>query len=418
MTQRIPSPPLDGVRILNLARLGPGPHCAQILADMGADVIYVEEPGPGTGRRKNRMLSLPPGAPIRRNSRSIALDLKHLDGRAIFYRMLDSTDAVMEGFRPGVVERLRIDYSSLRERKASLVYASFSGYGQDGPYSAYVGHDINYQGLTGILGLTGAPNDHPRIPGNAIADNAGGIAGALAVVMGLFAKERTGLGQYIDLAMSDVLVTMMSLTIDQFIETGVPPRRGETMLTGAYPWYNVYETKDGKFLSVGAVEPWFYENLCRLLGREDLAGYQYCEGETREHVFASFREVFRTKTRDEWLALLMPADTCVAPVYSVDEVVADPHLRRRGTVLDVEQAGGRTRPEVGTFLKFPLTQGLVRRPGPGLGENTRELLEELGYESEAVTNLEEQGVVWDAGDALGRAAPGTDREGASGFRSD
>ena len=258
-----PKLPLAGIRILDLARLGPGPHSSQILADFGAEVIKLEPPSKG-----GKELSMP--RVIRRNTRSIILNLKSDKGREVFRKLVATVDVVMEGFRPGVAQRLGIDYESLRQIKPDIICVSLTGFGQDGPYREVAGHDINYQSLAGILHLTGDRDGPPRIPGNAIADDAGGIAAALAIAIALLARERTGVGQYVDMAMVDTLLTMMLLNIDECVETGVSPRRGETMLTGAYPFYNVYECKDGKYLSVGAIEPWFWENLCRRLGREDL----------------------------------------------------------------------------------------------------------------------------------------------------
>lgn len=379
---------LEGFRILDLARLGPGPHCAQILGDLGADIIKVEEPGPGRGRRAGRTLRIPGDNPIRRNARSIALDLQTEQGREAFYRLIATADAMMEGFRPGVAERLGIGYEAVRAVKPDIVYASLSGYGQDGPYRDFVGHDINYQGLAGIIDLTGAHDGPPVIPGNAVADNAGGISAALGIVVALLAKERTGRGQYVDISMVDTLVTMMFLNIEQYLASGAVPRRGETMLTGQYPWYNLYQAKDGKYLSVGAVEPWFYENLCRLLGHEEFIPHQYADGEQRQAIFAAFAQAFRRKTRDEWVRELMPADTCVAPVYAVDEVVHDPHLTSRGTITEAEG-----RRQVGMLFKLSETPGRIRCPGPALGANTGELLREVGYDDTEIEALARAGAI-------------------------
>ncbi len=384
---------LEGIRILDLARLGPGPHCAQILGDLGADIIRVEEPGPGRGRRAGRMLRLPGDAAIRRNSRSIALNLNSDEGRQLFYKLAASADAVVEGFRPGVARRLGIDYETIKAVKPEIVYASLTGYGQDGPYSSYVGHDINYQGMAGIVDLTGERDRPPVIPGNAVADNAGGISAALGIVVALLAKERMGIGQYVDVSMVDTLITMMFLNIDQYLTSGVIPRRGQTFLTGQYPWYNLYETKDVKYVSVGAVEPWFYENLCRLLGREDFIADQYAEGARREEIFAAFKETFRRKTRDEWAAEIMPAETCVAPVYSVDELVSDPHVRHRQLIVETEVPETGMRKQVGIMLKLSETPGQIRRPGPELGQDTVDVLRELGYDDGAIAALERQGVI-------------------------
>jgi crotonobetainyl-CoA:carnitine CoA-transferase CaiB-like acyl-CoA transferase len=384
---------LDGIRVLDLAPLGPGPHCAQILADLGAEVIKIEQPGEGEGRRAGRLLRMPRDAAIRRDSRAIGLNLKRDEGRRVFRQLAATADVVIEGFRPGVVKRLGADYEAVREVKPDIVYASLTGYGEDGPYASYTGHDINYQAVTGILAMTGRSGGPPMIPGNTIADNAGGGMNAvISILAALFVRERTGEGQYIDAAMVDGLTTMMFLTIDGFLTSGEAPRRGETMLTGRYPWYNIYETKEGKYLSVGAIEPWFYENLCRCLGREDLIDAQYAEGARREEVFESFREIFRRKTRDEWAAELMPAETCVAPVLEIDEVARDPHLRHRELIVEIETPGGR-RPQVGAGVKLSKTPARVAGPRGEAGDDAPAILQELGYDRAAVDALRATGVV-------------------------
>lgn len=379
---------LDGIKILDMARLGPGPHCSQILGDLGADVIRIEEPPHAEGSRAGRTLHFPGDAAIRRNSRSISLNLKTDEGRQVFYKLAEAADVITDGFRPGVVKRLGVDYESVKAVNPKIIYISLTGYGQDGPYSSYVGHDINYQGLTGILAMTGKSDGPPVIPGNTIADNAGGgMNAAIGILVALLARDRSGSGQHIDMAMIDGLMTMMFLTVDDYLTSGSVPHRGETLLTGRYPWYDVYEAKDGKYVSVGAIEPWFYENLCRLLGREDLIPHQYAEGDKLEEVRAAFREIFLTKTRDEWVSKLMPAETCVGPVYSIDEVASDPHLRHREMIVDVEEQGRQPRTQVGVMVKLSETPGSIRRSGPERGENTPEILQELGYDSQAIDEL-------------------------------
>lgn len=379
---------LEGIRILDMARLGPGPHCSQILADLGADVIKVEEPGQGQGRRAGRIIRLPGDSAIRRNSRSISLNLKSDAGRQVFEKLVATADVVMEGYRPGVAKRLGVDYEAVRTIKPEIIYCSLTGYGQDGPYANYVGHDINYQGLTGILTMTGRSDGPPMIPGNTIADNAGGgMNAAIGILAALLAKERAGVGQYIDMAMIDGLLTMMLLPIDEHLTTGAVPHRGETITTGLYPWYNIYETKDGKYVSVGAIEPWFFENLCRLLGCEEFISEQYTEGEKREEMFAAFTSVFLTKGRDEWVDLLMPEDTCVAPVYGIDELVDDPHLRHRRMIVGDEQTGTGARRQVGVMVKLSETPGTIRSPGPEQGQDTPAILEELGYGDAEIESL-------------------------------
>ncbi len=376
---------LEGIRVLDLAPLGPGPHCSQILADLGAGVIKIEPPGPGEGRRAGRLLRLPPDAAIRRDSRTLGLNLKDEAGREVFYRLAATADVVIDGYRPGVVKRLGVDYETVRRIKPDVVYASLSGYGQDGPYGAYVGHDINYQAVTGLLAMTGHSDGPPVIPGNTIADNAGGGMNAvISILAALLVRDRAGVGQYIDMAMVDGLVTMMSLTLDDHLTTGETPRRGETLLTGRYPWYAVYETKDGKHLAVGAIEPWFYENLCRALGREDFVERQYAEGAQRDEIVAAFRAAFLTKTRDEWVAELMPAETCVSPVLDIDEVARDRHLRHRGLIVETKTADGRCRTQVGAMVKLSETPARVRGPRPRPDEDAAEVLRELGYDDEAI----------------------------------
>ncbi len=377
--------PLEGIRILDLARLGPGPHSSQILADFGAEIIKLEPPSKG-----GVQLTMP--RVIRRNTRSIVLNLKSDSGREVFRKLVATVDVVMEGFRPGVAKRLGVDYETLREIKPDIICVSLSGFGQEGPYRHVVGHDINYQAMAGILHLTGDRDGPPRIPGNAIADDAGGIAAALSIAVAMLAKERTGVGQCIDMAMVDTLLTMMLLNVDEYAETGKSPRRGETMLTGVFPFYNVYECKDGKYLSVGAIEPWFYENLCRLLGREDFIENQRPEGRDCEERIQAFREIFREKTRDEWVKELMHEDTCVTPVYSLDEVAADPHFRARGSIVDAEEPGTGSKTQVGMLFKLSETPGSIRRPAPDVGQDTSAVLRELGYDEVEIEALGAAGV--------------------------
>ena len=379
---------LEGIRIIDMARLGPGPHCSQILADMGADVIRVEAPDPKEGPRAGRMIKLPGDAAIRRNSRSISLNLKTEEGKQVFFKLAATADVVTEGFRPGVVKRLGVDYEAVKAVRPQIVYASLSGYGQEGPYSSYVGHDINYQGITGMLDMTGERDGPPMIPGNTIADNAGGgMNAAISILAALLSRERTGASQYIDMAMVDGLVTMMFFPIEEHLTTGTVPHRSGTITTGLYPWYSIYETKDGKYVSVGAIEPWFYENLCRLLEREELIPHQYGDDAKQQEVFAAFREAFLTKTRDEWVELLMPGETCVGPVLAIDEVVKDPHLRHREMIVDIEEEGGGTRTQVGIMAKLSETPGAIRTPGPEVGQHTPEILTELGYDEPAIEAL-------------------------------
>lgn len=375
--------PLVGVKILDLARLGPGPHTSQILGDFGADVITVEPPSKG-----RKELKMPRGAPIRRNTRSITLNLKSDAGREVFQRLVAQVDVVVEGFRPGVAKRLGMDHEALSAITPDIISMSLSGFGQEGPLSGVVAHDVNYQAMAGIVHMTGTKDEVPAIPGNAVADNAGGITGALAIMMALFTRERSGVGQHIDVAMLDTLLTMQLLGVNQAIDFKINPQRGETMLTGAFPFYNVYACKDGKHLAVGAIEPWFYANLCKILGTEDFGENPRAGGEIAEQRIAKFREIFKTKTRDEWTAELMYEDTCVSPVYDLHEVMNDDHFRKRGAIVDADDPVDGTKTQVGLLFKMSETPGAIRWPAPEIGANTKDVLREIGYddaEIEAIT---------------------------------
>jgi crotonobetainyl-CoA:carnitine CoA-transferase CaiB-like acyl-CoA transferase len=369
-----PNLPLEGVRILDLARLGPGPHSSQILADFGADVIKLEPPSKG-----GKELVIPDV--IRRNTRSIRLNLKKAEGRRVLDKLVMTVDVVVEGFRPGVAKRLGLDYDALSKIKSDIICVSLSGFGQEGPYRDVVAHDLNYQSLAGITHMTGDVDGPPHIPGNAIADDAGGISAALGIMMALFHKERTGEGQYVDLAMVDTLLNMMLLQLNDAQLTGQSPRRGQTALTGQWAFYNIYECKDGKFLSVGAFEPWFWAKLCRLLGVEELAERQHPEpgsDEARDQI-RKLREVFLTKDRDDWTELLMFEDTCVAPVLSLDEVMANKNHRERGAIVAGSDLGTGFDDQVGVLFRMSKTPGSIRTPAPPVGQDTKDILSELGY---------------------------------------
>ena len=375
--------PLDGVKILDLARLGPGPHSSQILADFGADIIKLEPPSKG-----GKELVVPDA--IRRNTRSIRLNLKKPEGREVFEKLVASVDVVVEGFRPGVAKRLGLDYDALSKIKRDIICVSLSGFGQEGPYSQVVAHDLNYQGLAGILHMTGDVNAAPKIPGIAISDDAGGISAALSIMMALFHKERTGEGQYVDLAMVDTLLNMMLLQLNDTVVSGNSPRRGQTVLTGQWAYYNIYACKDGKYLTVGAFEPWFWANLCRLVGVDEFAERQHPDSdEEAQAQIQKLREVFLTKDRDEWIERLMFEETCVTPVLSLDEVVADRNHRSRGGILSGADLGEGFDDQVGMLYRMSKTPGSIRRPAPKVGQDTRDLLVELGFAESELDALEQ-----------------------------
>ena len=386
--------PLEDIRVLDLSRLAPGPFCTMLLADLGADVLLVEAPPDskaGSGRNMGRGNEAYDA--LARNKRSIVLNLRDDDARQVFYQLVESVDVVVEGFRPGVVQRLGIDYQTLRAKNPRLVYCSLSGYGQTGPYSQLVGHDINYISIGGALGMIGWPDTPPAIPMNIIADfAAGGLHAAYAILAALHARDRSGRGQHVDIAMSDGVLYLLASAISGYFAGGHMPERGSTILNGAAPLYNVYECQDGGWLSIGSLEPHFWANLCRVMEREDFIPHEFDSAKWPE-IFAHFRERFKTKTRDKWFEVLKQTDICAAPVYGLDEALNDPHNLARGMVVEIDHPEkGRVR-QVGVGTKLSETPGAVRWTAPVAGQHTDDVLASLGYDSEQVRALRERGAV-------------------------
>jgi crotonobetainyl-CoA:carnitine CoA-transferase CaiB-like acyl-CoA transferase len=371
---------LGGLRLLDLSRQLPGPFCSTLLADLGMDVLVVAAPDDPFGI----------GIPfLARNKRSMTLDLKHERGRDLFLRLAARADVVLEGFRPGVTARLGIDWEMLRAQNPRLVYCAVTGYGQDGPYRDKVGHDVNYLGYAGVLEYIGEAGRAPVIPGVQIADiGAGSLMAAVGILSALVARERTGRGQLVDVAMLDGAVAWNVYHTLLYLLEGRAPERGRTPLTGRHACYAVYETRDGRRVTVGAYEPHFWATLCRHFGREDLIPLQWDEGPVREEMLAFFRARFREKTLAEWMAALVAKDICFGPVATLDEVFADPQVRHRGMVR--EHGGGLT---LGPPIKLSETPAELRTPPPRFGEHTDAVLGELGLDPSEIAGLRAEGVV-------------------------
>ncbi len=330
---------------------------------------------------------------MNRNKRSIGLNLKHQDARRIFYKLAETADVVVEEFRPGVSKRLGIDYDTLRGINPEIIYCAITGYGQDGPYRDLAGHDINYISTAGALGAIGEKGGKPAIPLNLLADFAGGgMHGAIGVLAALVARDRTGRGQFVDIAMTDGVVSLLSSALSGYFLTGVVPERGATFLSGALPQYNTYRCGDGKYLSLGSLEPWFFANLCRAVGREDLIPYPW-DDSRRQDILDHFTAVFQTKPRDEWVDILKQTDICVAPVYQFDEVERDPHLIHRQMIVEVEHPEIGKVKQAGISVKLSETPGQIRRPAPRRCEHTDEVLRGLGYAVAEIDRLRREGAV-------------------------
>ncbi len=391
--------PLDGIRVLDLSRMAPGPFCSMLLGDMGADVLLIEALGSrlefgaadGSGQEKAKRAAAYNA--MGRNKKSMMLDLKTAEGRDILHKLAASADVVMEGFRPGVVKRLGADYDTLRQINDRIIYCSLSGYGQDGPYVGLVGHDINYISIGGALGMLGAPDRPPAIPLNIIADLAGGgLMAAYGILLALVARERTGKGQYVDIALSDGVIQFLAMAATEYFSSGRVSKRGEHMLMGAQPNYSVYQCRDGGWISLGSLEPHFWANLCKTMGREDLIEHENNQAKWPE-IRQFFTEKFRTRNRDEWFATLQETDICAAPVYDLDEVFTDPHNLHRKMVVEIDSPGMGKVKQVGIAVKLSETPGAVRRTAPLPGQDTDEVLKSLGYDGKGIEALKKSGAV-------------------------
>ena len=389
--------PLAGLRVLDLTRLLPGGYATCLLADLGADVVKVEEPGKGDYIRW-----MPPmagsvsanHAALNRNKRSITLNLKTPEGRGVFEALVPSFDVVVESFRPGVMDRLGVGWTALSRLHPGLVYCAITGYGQDGPRAATAGHDVDYAAYAGILGIIGEPGRRPVIPGVQIGDLAGGgMAAVIAILAALRKRDATGEGDFCDVSMTDGLVSWLSIHAAAYFATGEVPRRGEMHLSGAYPCYRIYPAADG-WLAVGALEPQFWSALCVALGRSDLVDDGFATGERRDAVVADLEELFASRTRSEWMERLAGADVCVAPVNDLGETFADEQVLHRAMVVDGRLADGTPWRHVGVPVKLAGAPGDVSRlPPPELGEHTGEVLADAGIDAERLAELRAAGAV-------------------------
>jgi len=330
---------------------------------------------------------------VNRNKKSVAVNLKDPDGQAILHKLVARADVFVEQFRAGVAERLGADPETLRRVNPKLVYCTFEGFGRSGPYAGRPAHDIDFGALSGILGVTGVDDGRPVIPGVPVADLAAGYNAAFSILAALRQRDRTGRGTHVDVAIFDTAVSLMVLNLAHYLGTGEAPVPGEALVTGLWPFYNVYETKDRRWLSIGAVESKFWERLVRLLGLPELAENQFPDEAGRRKTISAFQEIFRSKTLAEWRAILGAEDLPWAPVQTVSEVVRDPQVRERGMLLDADL--GR----VGTFkvVGHPAHHEGVPRTASGFvaakGEHTEEVLRSLGYSESEIARLRKRGVI-------------------------
>jgi alpha-methylacyl-CoA racemase len=377
--------PLSGITVIEIAGIGPGPYCGMLLADLGADVIRIDRAQAVTGGDP----ASPPADLLARGRRSVGVDLKNPDGVEVVLGLVERADALIEGFRPGVTERLGIGPDDCLARNPRLVYGRMTGWGQDGPYASTAGHDINYISLAGALEPIGRRGEAPVPPLNLVGDfGGGGLLLAFGLVAALLEVTRSGRGQVIDAAMVDGAASLMTMT-HSFRAMGLwNDERGTNMLdTGAH-YYDVYETADGRYVSVGSIESQFYAELLRLTGLEG----EDLPAQNDRSQWPALKErlagIFRTKTRDEWCALMEGTDVCFAPVLSIPEATEHPHNVARGTFVEV---AGITQP--GPAPRVSRTPGEIRRPPAHAGQHTDEVLTEAGFDADRLAKLREAGAI-------------------------
>ena len=399
------SQPLDGIRVLDLTRLLPGPYASQMLADFGADVLKIEEPGSGDYARE-----MPPtdadGTGLvflatNRNKRSMMLNLKSEEGREIFRALVKRCDIVLESFRPGVMERLQLSYEQLRAMHPGLIYCAISGYGQDGPYKLRAGHDLNYQGYAGLLDYNRGPGGEPALPATQLGDLVGGgYMAVTGILMALVERARTGLGRLVDVAMTEGLLALLPVVTATYLYNGVVPKPGQSSLDGGLPCYNIYETSDGKHVTLAALEEKFWRTFCTTIDHPELLPlHTPANAAERDETIRTLQAIFKTKTCAEWLAQLADIDACVGPVYSIDEALHDPQAQARGVTFtpaddtSQNQTGEHKHPQLSRFPRLANSEQSMRLSPPGLGEHTDDVLRELGYSLEAIRQLKARGIV-------------------------
>jgi crotonobetainyl-CoA:carnitine CoA-transferase CaiB-like acyl-CoA transferase len=387
--------PLEGITILDLSRLLPGPFATQILADFGAEVIKIEDPGGGDFLRL-----VPPHFAgqsiyfhsINRGKKSISLNLKSKEGKEIFKSLVCRADVLLEGFRPGVMDKLGLGYDVLKEINHRLIYCSISGYGHSGPYRDKAGHDLNYISYAGIAALTGYPGEKPIIPGIQTADIGGGSLWAImAILLALQARRENGEGQYCDISMLDGVFAWSPFFLAGLELGGEVPQRGREILNGGYACYNIYSTLDDKYVSIGAIEPKFWSGFCLRLGKQEFIEQQYLP-EAQSSMMQEIEQIFKGKTRDEWVEYFSDLDVCFSPVLDFSETVINEHLKHREVLAKIN-LGDCSVNVIRNPIKMSRTPARICQHVPSIGADTEEILMEMGYSEDYIGYLREKNVL-------------------------
>ena len=393
--------PLAGIRILDLSRLLPGPMCTLHLADMGADVIKIEDTGAGDYAREMGPMQGEGAAAmsdffavINRNKRALCLDLKQAEGVAAFMRLAQSAHVIVESFRPGVMDKLGVGYEAVKAVNPKIVFCAISGYGQTGPYRDLAGHDINYLGYAGVAEQIGAAGGPPTLLGFQIADLLGGaMTPAFAIMTALFDAQRSGLGRFIDVAMTEAVLAHAVMPLLGVLRTGQAPARGADLLSGGVPAYNIYATSDARHMAVGSLEPKFWQKTCAVLGLGHLAARGWVTGEEAAAVKAEVQAAFATRTQAEWVPLFARADCCVTPILPMQEAIDNEQIRARAMVVESEHPSFGAYKQFAPPFKLSEYAFAVERHAPARGAHTAELLLEAGYTGAEVAAMLRSGAV-------------------------
>lgn len=389
---------LDGINVLELSGLLPGPFCTQILADYGAEVTKIED------QAGDRARHMPPfideqGAlfyAVNRNKKSIGLDLRRAEGKAIFMKLAAKSDVIVDAFRPGVMDKLGLSYEQLKKVNPGLVYCALSGFGSTGPYAKTAAHDLNILSLAGITGLTGAKHSFPGISPVQLAGAAGGsLYAVIAILIALYNRQKTGYGQFCDVSMLDGAISLLAYTLAEWSGEHKLPQRGNAFLTGAYACYQIYETSDHKYISLGALEGKFWEEFCEGIGKADYAPSQW-DIEMQDELIESISFIIKSKTQAEWLAVFANSNICLTPVLSLEEMSEHPQVKARNSLIKLEnfKYSGKDMFLGGLPIKFLDIPEEIKTSFPENGEHTAEILLKAGYTAEEVELFKISGVIY------------------------